>query len=73
LQALFITASVPTVTSATATRTMTKGLFIVTSGPGRSLVEFSFFKNEPTLNVLPLLHRSKSQRFFAELRLRIFF
>jgi hypothetical protein len=33
LQALFITASVPTVTSTTATRTMTKGLFIVTSRP----------------------------------------
>jgi branched-subunit amino acid transport protein len=28
LQALFITASVPTVMSTTATRTMTKGLFI---------------------------------------------
>jgi hypothetical protein len=33
LQALFITASVPTVTSTTATRTMTKELFIVTSRP----------------------------------------
>ena len=31
LHALFITASVPTATTATATRTMTKGLFIVTS------------------------------------------
>jgi hypothetical protein len=30
---LFITASVPTVTSTTATRTKTKGLFIVTSRP----------------------------------------
>jgi hypothetical protein len=33
LQALFITASVPTVTSTTATRTMTKGLFIVNLAP----------------------------------------
>ncbi len=33
LQALFITARVPTVTSTTAIRTMTKGLFIVTSRP----------------------------------------
>jgi hypothetical protein len=33
LASLFITASVPTVTSTTATRTMTKGLFIVTSRP----------------------------------------
>ena len=33
LQALFITASVPTVTSTTATRTMTKGFFMVTSRP----------------------------------------
>ena len=32
LQALFITAKVPTVTSTTATRTMIKGLFIATSG-----------------------------------------
>jgi hypothetical protein len=34
LQALFIAASVPTVTSTTATRTMTKGLFIATLAPG---------------------------------------
>jgi hypothetical protein len=33
LQAPFITASAPTATSKTATRTMTKGLFIVTSRP----------------------------------------
>jgi len=33
LQALFMTTSVLTVTSATATRTMTKGLFMVTSRP----------------------------------------
>ena len=33
LQPLFITASVPTVTSTTATRTKTKGLFTVTSRP----------------------------------------
>jgi hypothetical protein len=33
LQALFMTASVPTVTSTTATRTVTKGVFIVTSRP----------------------------------------
>src|SRR5215831_20469725 len=64
LQALFITASVPTVTSTTATRTMTKGLFIVTSPPEGSLVEFSLSKNEPTVNVLLPLHRSKNQRFF---------
>src|SRR5215470_12743948 len=68
LQALFITASVPTVTSTTATRTMTKGLFIVTSPPDRSLVEFSLSKNEPTVNVLLPLHRSKNQRFFASPR-----
>ena len=33
LQALFMTASVPTATSITATRTMAKGLFMVTSRP----------------------------------------
>ena len=31
----FVTASVPTATSTIATRTMTKGLFIVTARPGR--------------------------------------
>ena len=68
LQALFITASVPTVTSTTATRTMTKGLFIVTSRPpGYSLVEFSCFRDEPTVNVLPCCVAAKvnaSFRFF---------
>ena len=28
------------------------------------MVEFSWFDNEPTVNVLPLLRRSKSQRLF---------
>ena len=51
LQALFMTASVLTVTSTTATRTMTKGLFMVTSPPGHSLTEFSSFKNELRVNV----------------------
>jgi hypothetical protein len=41
LQALFITASVPTVTSTTAMRTMTRGLFIATSRP-RALTDRIF-------------------------------
>jgi hypothetical protein len=35
LQALFMTASVLTATSTTATRTMTKGLFMVPRAPAR--------------------------------------
>ena len=38
LQALFITASVPTATNTTATRTMSKGLFIVAPGPLTGLI-----------------------------------
>ena len=53
LQAWFITASVPTVTSTTATRSMTKGLFMgVTSPSGPNRPKFSSFKNEPAVNVL---------------------
>src|SRR6516165_9659785 len=70
LQALFITASVPTVTSTTATRTMTKGLFIVISRPGHSLTEFSSFKNELRLNVWRAapLRRSKLNACFRFLQ-----
>ena len=44
LQALFITASVPKVTSIAVTRTMTKGLFMVTSRLRPLTTEFSSFK-----------------------------
>jgi hypothetical protein len=50
LQALFITAKVPTATTTTATRIMTKGLFIATSGPRPLIAEFSWLKNEPPVN-----------------------
>src|SRR5262249_52298746 len=59
LQALFMTASVPSATNTTATKAITRGVFIVALRPRP--VEFSWFKNEPTVNVLPLLRRSKSQ------------
>jgi hypothetical protein len=49
---LFITANVLTVTSTSATKTMTKGLFIVASRPRRSLAGFSWFGNEPRVNNL---------------------
>jgi hypothetical protein len=51
---LFITANVLTVTSTSATKTMTKGLFIVASRPRRSLAGFSWFGNEPRVNIWPL-------------------
>ena len=44
LQALFIIASVLTAASTTATRTMTKGLFMVTSRLRPLTTEFSSFK-----------------------------
>ena len=58
LQALFMTASVLTVTSKIATRTMTKGLFMATAcPPASSLTEFSSFKNELRVNVWRALVR----------------
>jgi hypothetical protein len=51
LQALFMTASVLTTASTTATRTIIKGVFMgVTSHPPEP-AEFSSFKNEPAVNV----------------------
>jgi len=54
--AVFITASVPTVTSTTATRTMTRGLF---------MVEFSWFDNEPTVNVWRCCFAAKVNACFS--------
>jgi hypothetical protein len=55
LQAWFITANVPTVTSTTATRSMTKGLFMGVTSPSRpNRPKFSSFKNEPAVNVLAI-------------------
>jgi hypothetical protein len=51
LRALFMTASVLTVTSTTAMTAIISGVFIVASRPGHSLAEFSWFKNEPRVNV----------------------
>src|SRR6516165_4722143 len=53
LQALFMTASVPKVTSIAVTRTMNKGLLMVASRPWPlSPAGFSYFTNEPGVNVL---------------------
>jgi hypothetical protein len=57
---LFNTAKVLTVTSTSAIRTMTKGLFITTSGRPLSSAEFSSFRNEPRVNDLPLRRSKKS-------------
>jgi hypothetical protein len=51
LQALFMTASVLTATSTTATRTMSKGLFMGATSHPPEPAEFSSFKNEPAVNV----------------------
>ena len=45
LQTLFMTASVPTATSTTATRRMTRRFFILTSRPRLLNVEFSWSAN----------------------------
>ncbi len=51
LQALFMTASVLTVTSTTATMTIASRVFIVASRPGHSPAGFSWFTNEPGVKV----------------------
>jgi len=57
---LFIATNVLMVPSTTATSTMTKGRFIVTSRPAAHPAEFSWFRNEPRVNILSL-RRSKNR------------
>jgi len=58
LQALFIIASVLTVTSAIASKTNTMGFFIGTSLPAETpSAEFSWFQNEPPVNALDAASR----------------
>jgi hypothetical protein len=48
------------------------GLFIVTSRPRPFTSRIVVVKNEPTVNVLPLLHRNKSQTVLASSRVSHF-